>query len=188
MIVKRVPIKSLRTDPDNVRLHGDRNLKAIASSLKRFGQVEPLVVQKGTGRVIGGNARLQVFTNRGDTEFEIVDVDVTDAEAAELGVALNRSGELAEWDEPKLGELLASIRDDVGLDVAGFDEAELDRLIAGANCDDPPRSSLVDQFGVPPFSVFDARQGYWQDRKRAWLALGLQSELGRGEQLLDSSE
>jgi hypothetical protein len=34
---------------------------------------------------------------------------------------------------------------------------------------------------VPPFSVLDARQGYWQDRKRAWIALGIKSELGRGE-------
>ena len=40
--------------------------------------------------------------------------------------------------------------------------------------------SLSERFIVPPFSVLDARQGYWQDRKRAWLALGIQSELGRG--------
>ena len=132
MIVKRVPIRSLNTDPDNARLHGDRNLEAIASSLQRFGQVEPLVVQKGTGKVIGGNARLQVFTNRGDTEIDIVEVDVTDAEMAVLGVALNRTSELAEWDEPKLAELLASIKDDMGLDVAGFDAGELDILIANA--------------------------------------------------------
>jgi hypothetical protein len=33
---------------------------------------------------------------------------------------------------------------------------------------------------VPPFSVLDARQGYWQERKRAWLSLGIQSEVGRG--------
>lgn len=41
--------------------------------------------------------------------------------------------------------------------------------------------SLAARFGMPPFSVFDARQGYWQGRKRAWIALGIQSELGRGE-------
>jgi hypothetical protein len=41
--------------------------------------------------------------------------------------------------------------------------------------------TLVERFGVPPFSVLDARQGYWQDRKRAWIALGIKSELGRGE-------
>jgi hypothetical protein len=29
--------------------------------------------------------------------------------------------------------------------------------------------------------VLNAREGWWQDRKRAWLAIGIQSELGRGE-------
>ena len=42
------------------------------------------------------------------------------------------------------------------------------------------RPSLSDRFIVPPFSVLDARQGYWQERKRAWIAMGIQSELGRG--------
>lgn len=39
---------------------------------------------------------------------------------------------------------------------------------------------LTDIFVVPPFSVLDTRQGYWQQRRRAWLALGITSELGRG--------
>ena len=43
------------------------------------------------------------------------------------------------------------------------------------------RATLADRFLVPPFSVLDARQGYWQERKRQWLALGIQSELGRGD-------
>lgn len=33
----------------------------------------------------------------------------------------------------------------------------------------------------PPFSVLSARDGWWQERKRQWLALGIQSELGRGD-------
>lgn len=40
---------------------------------------------------------------------------------------------------------------------------------------------LLDRFLVPPFSTLDARQGYWQDRKAAWIAMGIQSELGRAE-------
>jgi hypothetical protein len=47
---------------------------------------------------------------------------------------------------------------------------------------------LSDRFKLPPFTVFDARQGIWQDRKRAWLALGIQSEVGRGENLLNMSD
>jgi len=45
------------------------------------------------------------------------------------------------------------------------------------------RGKLEAQFIVPPFSVLDARQGYWQGRKRLWLGLGIKSELGRGELL-----
>lgn len=43
---------------------------------------------------------------------------------------------------------------------------------------------LAERFEFPPFSVLDARSGDWQERKRAWLALGIQSELGRGDNLL----
>lgn len=39
---------------------------------------------------------------------------------------------------------------------------------------------LTARFVVPPFSVLDSRAGYWQSRKAQWLALGIQSELGRG--------
>jgi hypothetical protein len=39
---------------------------------------------------------------------------------------------------------------------------------------------LADRFLVPPFSVLNAREGDWQERKRAWLALGIKSEVGRG--------
>lgn len=37
---------------------------------------------------------------------------------------------------------------------------------------------------APPFSVFDTKQGYWQNRKRAWKEIGLQSEVGRDDALL----
>lgn len=38
---------------------------------------------------------------------------------------------------------------------------------------------LADKFGVPPFTVLDARGGNWQDRKRAWIRMGIRGELGR---------
>ncbi len=61
------------------------------------------------------------------------------------------------------------------------------RLFVGSSDSQPGGSngneewkSLADRFVVPPFSVLDARQGYWQNRKRAWLSLGIRSEIGRG--------
>lgn len=50
------------------------------------------------------------------------------------------------------------------------------------------RAKLEAKFIIPPFSVLDTRQGYWQERKRLWLGLGIQSELGRGETCLYDSE
>ena len=43
--------------------------------------------------------------------------------------------------------------------------------------------ALTDRFLVPPFSVFDTKQGYWQERKHDWLNLGIKSEVGRGDNL-----
>lgn len=48
--------------------------------------------------------------------------------------------------------------------------------------------TLSDRFVMPPFSVLDARQGYWQERKKVWLAKGIKSELGRGECITWSGE
>jgi DNA modification methylase len=44
----------------------------------------------------------------------------------------------------------------------------------------PSRGPLADRFQIPPFSVLNAREGEWQDRKREWTAMGIKSELGRG--------
>lgn len=44
-------------------------------------------------------------------------------------------------------------------------------------------SKLGEDFLIPPFSVLSAREGWRQERKRAWLSIGIESELGRGENL-----
>jgi len=44
---------------------------------------------------------------------------------------------------------------------------------------------LIKDYGAPPFTVLDARQGYWRQRKQQWLALGIMPEAGR--EYLDST-
>jgi hypothetical protein len=45
------------------------------------------------------------------------------------------------------------------------------------------RAQLEKDYLMPPFSVLDTKQGYWQDRKKLWISLGIKSEVGRGESL-----
>jgi hypothetical protein len=42
------------------------------------------------------------------------------------------------------------------------------------------KAALSRAFIVPPFSVLSARDKEWQARKRAWISLGIKSEIGRG--------
>lgn len=42
---------------------------------------------------------------------------------------------------------------------------------------------LRDKFIEPPFSVLDTKSGNWQRRKKQWNRLGIQSELGRAQNL-----
>jgi hypothetical protein len=52
-------------------------------------------------------------------------------------------------------------------------------LELGVAHDREPAVRLTDLFVVPPFSTLDTKQDYWAKRKRAWLTLGIQSEVGR---------
>ena len=50
-----------------------------------------------------------------------------------------------------------------------------------AEREDAPTGRLDERYVVPPFSVLNTQRGEWQARKRQYLSLGIQSELGRGE-------
>lgn len=144
--IKTVKLGSLHEDPGNVRKHGAKNLAAIRDSLTTFGQVEPLVVQQKTGLVIGGNGRLAAMRDMGWEECDVVEIDADDTKAARIGIALNRTGELAEWDPEALAKLLQSIPDDE-LSSVGFDAKELNDLLAKL---DVGAADLDDDAAVEP--------------------------------------
>ncbi len=144
LAIRRVPIADLAPDPSNARLHPEPNLDAIVASLRRFGQAEPLVVQKGTHRVIAGHGRLLAMRKLGWTECDVVEIEVTSLDATALGIALNRTAELAAWDEGVLARLLLELRNENSLDGVGYSEKEIDALLAelgkdsaGNDVDDP---------------------------------------------------
>jgi len=128
LVTRRLPVDALVPDPDNPRLHDARNLEVIQASLARFGQVEPLVVQRGTHRLLAGHGRLEALRRLGTTEVEVVEIDIEGVEAKALAVALNRTAELADWDVDKL---MGLVQGDPDTDWAamGFSEKELQALV-----------------------------------------------------------
>ncbi len=129
LTIRRVALSALHPDPANARSHDERNLASIAASLKQFGQAEPLVVQRSSGKVIGGNGRMSAMQAMGWTECDVVELDLDDTQATALGIALNRTGELAAWDLPALTKILESFKGTEVFDALGFDEKELNAML-----------------------------------------------------------
>ncbi len=161
LTILRVPLSTLHQDPANARTHPDRNMTAIRESLARFGQAEPLVVQKGTRRVIGGNGRLAAMRAMGWQEADVVELELNDVQAAALGIALNRTGELAEWDTGALTKILGSLQELDALDGVGFDAAELSELVQ--QLEDEKAPSEIDDQGpeAPPVTPVSRPGDLW---------------------------
>ena len=121
----------MQFDPANVRKHGEKNLGAIKSSLLRFGQQKPIVVD-AKGIVRAGNGTLAALKALGWKEVRIVRSTLEGSEATAYAIADNRTAELAEWDDDALSQTLAALQienEDLAL-ATGFDEKDIDALLA----------------------------------------------------------
>jgi DNA modification methylase len=159
LVIRRVPLSSLHADPANARSHGERNLEAIQGSLARFGQAEPLVVQRSSGRIVGGNGRLVAMKALGWTEADVVELDLDDLQATALGIALNRTGELAEWDMQSLSRLLTELKVEDAFDGLGFEQEDLDRLIADLEAEAGLLNSIIEDEVPAPSATATTRRG-----------------------------
>lgn len=72
----------------------------------------------------------------------------------------------------------------LGAELMAALQASADAKAAEGNKQEGRVGALRERFIMPPFSVMDARQGDWRERKRLWLSLGIRSEVGRGRNLL----
>lgn len=204
--VEVVPIESLTPDAANVVRRDEKARRHLAASLKQFGPARSIVLD-GKGIVRAGNGTLEAAQEAGVSEVLVIKPkpgqlvavqreDWSASEATGYAIADNRIGDLKTYDETALAEQLHSLAEE-GFDYEpmGFTLDEVESLVpadsdsgdneggSGESSDSAEpasRPSLADRFIVPPFSVLDASQGYWQERKRAWIALGIKGELGRG--------
>ena len=189
-----------------------KQYEALAIDLAELGDLGGIVHDLNSDEIIGGNQRSRVFDlNACDVVLtEVLDapdaqgtvahgfviwkgkkyayrqVRWTERQAERANIVANKRG--GTWDFDMLADqfeqddLLAWGFEPFELGIGGDIEQE-----AGdgeAQTEEQARATLAERFLVPPFSVLDARQGYWQARKSAWIALGIQSELGRGENIV----
>ena len=170
----------------NSRTHSDEQVAQVAASIKEFGWTNPILIDEGKS-IIAGHGRLQAAQRLGEDKVPTITLTgLTDAQKRAYVIADNKLALNAGWDEEMLKiEVNDLLGEGFDIDLIGFDPAEIDALLDHNDenevTDTAVKGSLSDRFGVPPFSVMSAREGWWQNRKRGWLALGIKSELGRGD-------
>lgn len=178
--VEVVPINSVKPHPRNVRVHPEENIKAIMKSLETFGMQTPIVVNN-QNEILKGNGTHEAMKRLGKSHIQVIRSNLTLEMAEAYGIVDNKTGDMSHFDTKLLAQVMKDIEGKgIDLEVTGFQTFEREQLFSPQESGQQNAGALQERFGVPPFSVLDARQGYWQDRKRAWLALGIQSELGRG--------
>lgn len=175
--VENVSLTALVPYENNPRLN-DNAVEAVANSIKEFGFNVPIVIDKNNV-IIAGHTRYKAGKKLGLETVPCYRADnLSEEQVKAFRLVDNKTAELAEWDFAKLEEELSGIdfdMSDFGFDFDGEEKVKNDI---------PESIPLAERFVVPPLSVLDTRQGYWQDRKREWKALGLKSEVGRDANLL----
>lgn len=191
--VERRRIDQLTPYPRNPKTHPPEQIDDLVAMIKEFGFHQPIVVDEDD-MILIGHGRVMAAMKLGYAELPAVVVrGLTEAQKRACVIADNRSHEKGGWDNDLLILELGELKQlNYNLDLTGFSADDLVTFVATRDAGEQQRQqvigNLAEKFGVAPFTTLNAREGWWQDRKRAWLAIGIQSELGRGENLLKMSD
>jgi 16S rRNA G966 N2-methylase RsmD len=129
LTVQMVKVEDLVPWERNPR-HNDAAAERLAYTIQEQGWTTPILVQRESGRIIGGHTRLKAAMKIGLTEVPVIHLDVEDRQADAIAIADNRLGEIAEWDNDELARLLEEIEADGGdLLAIGYNDADWAELL-----------------------------------------------------------
>ena len=126
------PLDSLVPYARNARTHSEAQVAEIAGSIREFGFVNPVLIAND-GTLIAGHGRVLAARLLGmETVPTITLAGLSDTQRRALVLADNRIALNAGWDEALLALELGDLKE-AGFDlgIMGFEDGELDRLLAG---------------------------------------------------------
>lgn len=130
--MEMVAVEKLVPYVNNARTHSQEQITKLRSSLREFGFINPVIIDKDYG-VIAGHGRLMAAKEEGITEVPCVLVDyLTEAQKKAYIIADNRFAQDAGWDEELLRiEIEALQAEAFDVSLTGFEDQEIADLFAG---------------------------------------------------------
>jgi DNA modification methylase len=146
-----VNLSELHPSPHNARKHSKAQIRALAKSIKAFGFIAPILVDKH-GNILAGHARAEAAKMLGMTQVLAVFLHhLTDAEAKAYMLADNKLADRSTWDEPKLAVQLKELSDlalEFDIEATGFEAPEIDFRIQVLG--EMEAANQGDDFELPP--------------------------------------
>lgn len=129
--IEYVEIGKIKPFDKNPRTHTKEQIQQIATSMMKFGWVNPILVDENY-EIIAGHGRLLAGQEIGYDKVPVAKLEhLTANEKLALLVADNRIAENAGWDDDKLHEVLEQLNDEkFDLSVLGFSNKELEQFRA----------------------------------------------------------
>lgn len=127
-----VPLEKLVPYVNNARTHSAEQITKLRSSLREFGFINPVIIDRDYG-IIAGHGRAMAAKEEGITEVPCVFVDyLTEAQKKAYILADNRFAQDAGWNEELLRLEIESLQGaDFDVSLTGFEEQEIADLFAG---------------------------------------------------------
>ena len=152
--MKLVSVDKLIPYANNSRTHSKEQILKLRSSLREFGFVNPVIIDRDYN-VIAGHGRITAAKEEGIAEVPCVFVDhLTEAQKKAYILADNRMALDAGWDEEMLRVEIESLREmDFDPMLAGFDEKELAALFDSEKSGEEDNFDVEAELDKPAFSM-----------------------------------
>jgi DNA modification methylase len=131
---------------------GDPEFEKINKSVEKFGQLDPIIFNTRTRKILGGHQRLKVLDSQGYTELYTVALgaytwafaeadlkELSEKEENAANIALNKAQ--GDWDIEQLTINLQELKLDDMLEFTGFDDIEFDGMLRDLHKDDEPQDT-----------------------------------------------
>jgi DNA modification methylase len=129
--LKLINIDELIPYANNARTHSKDQINKLRSSLREFGFINPILIDKDYN-ILAGHGRVMAAREEGIKEVPCVLVEhLTEAQKKAYILADNRLAMDAGWDDEMLALELENLKElDFDMDLTGFDAAEIDELFS----------------------------------------------------------
>lgn len=136
LAIEYVSIKEIKSNANNSRTHGQKQIEKLARGISKFGFLVPVLIN-GDGVLLAGHARVEAAALAGYAFVPAIRTTHLDpAEQRAFVLADNRMAELAIWDDQALRrelQFLSELDIDFDFSAIGFETPEVDFRLGNAD-------------------------------------------------------